>query len=101
MSDESRLVRQFQALAFDERLVLMSLLRDAQRDEGRGLSITELAEAAGTSRFTTSRHLGVLRTAGMVSAARVGTRRVHTIRFAALAGIEDWVYAFTEVATTA
>lgn len=93
--------RAFQALAFDERRVLLMILRSDHLEGGTGLAITQLAARAGTSRFTASRHLGLLRTAGLVDARRVGAKRVHRVALDAMCEVEDWICQFTELLATA
>ncbi len=92
-----RLSRIFQALAFEERRVLLTLLRDAHARGRGGMTINQLAEGAGTSRFTASRHLTILRDAGLVDARRDGTKRVHRIDIEATDEVEDWILQFVDL----
>jgi DNA-binding transcriptional ArsR family regulator len=90
-AEEDALERMLSAIAFAERRALLGCLLEAHKDANAGRTITELARATGTNRFTASRHLGVLRSAGLVTAVAVGTRRLHRIRLEAIVAIDDWL----------
>ena len=86
----------FRALASHDRRALMEALRTA-RDNGRPtLSIEELALATGVSRFTASRHLAVLREAGLVGMQMCGYRHLHQLHDDALWELEDWLSKFLD-----
>lgn len=88
------LPRIFAALSNDGRLALIDELARAEAGPGPDeLSISTLAVRAGLSRFAASRHLAILRTAGLVIATRVRQSTVHTLNWPALAQIEDWMYS--------
>ncbi|QIG39457.1 helix-turn-helix transcriptional regulator [Microbacterium sp. 4R-513] len=91
---DSGLERCFSAVAFGERRALLERLLDDHLDAGDGMTITALAQATGTTRFTASRHLAVLRAAGLVRAELRGTRRVHRLDLDAIAAIDDWLQPF-------
>ncbi|MFK4804339.1 ArsR/SmtB family transcription factor [Microbacterium sp. ZW CA_36] len=85
----------FAALASRDRLSLMSvLLREAKVDGLRGSSISMLASEAEISRFSASRHLSILRRAGLVEANYSGRRTLHHLNVARLEAMEDWLYPF-------
>lgn len=85
----------FAALASRDRLSLMSvLLREAKVDGLRGWSISMLASEAEISRFSASRHLSILRRAGVVKAHHAGRRTVHYLNVERLEAVEDWLYPF-------
>lgn len=85
----------FAALANRERLSLMRvLLSDAKGDRLRGSSISMLASEAEISRFSASRHLSILRRAGLVEATYAGRRTLHQLNVARLEAVEDWLYPF-------
>ena len=56
-----------------------------------GISIGRLASATGVSRVTASRHLPILRDAGLVSENRCGHQRIQTIERKNLEILEDWL----------
>lgn len=68
-----RVAERFRALSDPARLRLLLALRGAE------LGVSELAEAAGVSQPTASKHLAVLRRAGLVRVDRVGSRAVHRV----------------------
>ncbi|WP_353816567.1 ArsR/SmtB family transcription factor [Agromyces sp. SYSU T00266] len=69
-------------------------LLDALREASRPLSITELGELCEVSRSTASRHLDILRTAGVVTACRDEPSTLHVLDRTAFASIEDWLCPF-------
>ena len=78
MSDASpelldHVAERFAALSDPTRLRLLLALK------GRDRGVSELAEAAGVSQPAASKHLAVLRRAGLVDVDRVGTRAVHRV----------------------
>ena len=64
----------FDALGDQHRREILRLLAGADR------SVTELAEALPISRPAVSRHLRVLKQAGMVTEEPVGTRRIYRLQ---------------------
>lgn len=55
------------------------------------LAVGELVEELGVSQPTVSKHLKVLRTAGLVETEAVGQKRFYSITPAPLASVADWV----------
>lgn len=92
--DGDALELRLSAIAFSERRALLTSLLDAQNRGEQGCTITELAAVTGTTRFTASRHLAILRAAGLVTATAVGNRRLHRIDLDAVGAIDDWLYPF-------
>jgi len=91
----------FGALANDDRLTILRELRlRSMRVSGaanpKGASIDEVAQAADLSRFAASRHLAILREAGLVNATRVGNQKRHRLIPAQLEMLEDWLYQVTD-----
>jgi DNA-binding transcriptional ArsR family regulator len=85
----------FAALASQDRLALMEvLLREARVGGHGGLSISRLAAEAEISRFSASRHLSILRRAGLVAASYAGRRTLHHLNVVRLEAVEDWLYPF-------
>jgi DNA-binding transcriptional ArsR family regulator len=75
----------FEALADPTRRRLLELLATGERSAG------ELAEEFAISRPGVSRHLRVLREAGLVRARGDGQRRIYSVDPAPLAEVEDWL----------
>jgi DNA-binding transcriptional ArsR family regulator len=73
------------ALTELKRRALLDLLLEGPRDVG------ELVEALGVSQPTASKHLRVLRNAGLVKVTGVAQRRVYSVDPAPLAGIDEWL----------
>ena len=74
-----------QALADPSRRTVLEILRDHPASAG------ELAEALPIARPGVSRHLRVLREAGLVEVRQEAQRRIYTLRPAALAEVDDWL----------
>jgi DNA-binding transcriptional ArsR family regulator len=90
----------FAALANQDRLVLMGLLLRAVEDGSHSRpSISMLASQAELSRFSASRHLAILRQAGLVEVDHVGHRALHQLNAKRLEAIEDWLYPFIVAGT--
>jgi DNA-binding transcriptional ArsR family regulator len=75
----------FEVLAEPARRKLLDLLRDRARPVG------ELAGETGLSQPNTSRHLRVLREAGLVESRPDGQRRLYELRPERLVEIERWL----------
>lgn len=81
----SHLSRTFAALADDTRLALVErLLADGELPAGA------LADTAPISAPAISRHLKVLREAGVIRQRVVGTHRFYSVRPEALKAVSDW-----------
>ncbi len=74
------------ALADPHRRAMLDLIRR----EG-GCTVGALSERLGTSQPATSKHLRVLRQAGMVQVHKAGTRRIYTVEPRALARLDAWL----------
>ena len=75
----------FEALAEPRRRQILDLLREQPR------SVGELVAQTGLSQPGTSKHLRVLREAGLVRAEKDAQRRVYTLNPQALAELIAWV----------
>lgn len=75
----------FEALADPTRRRLLELLVAGERSAG------ELAAEFATSRPGVSRHLRVLREAGLVRTRGDGQRRLYSVDPGPLAEVEDWL----------
>lgn len=74
-----------QALADPSRRVVLGILRDHEATAG------ELADALPIARPGVSRHLRVLREAGLVAVRQEAQRRIYRLRPEALIGIDAWL----------
>lgn len=76
---------QFAALADDTRCALVDLLRERPRP------VHELAAAFAISRPAISRHLRVLRNAGLIEEERVGRENVYALKRQRLRILSLWL----------
>jgi ArsR family transcriptional regulator len=89
----------FDVVADPTRRDLMRLLlerRTIEADEPNGgeLSVSQLVGGLALSQPTVSKHLKVLREAGLVSVRDQGQHRYYKLDFAPLVQIEDWLSPF-------
>jgi DNA-binding transcriptional ArsR family regulator len=80
-----RVTTAFDVVAEPARRRLLDLLRAGPR------SVGELVAATGLSQPNTSRHLRVLREAGLVTVHGDGRRRVYTLRPQGFAELAGWL----------
>jgi DNA-binding transcriptional ArsR family regulator len=73
------------ALADKSRRTVLQILRDHPASAG------ELADALPIARPGVSRHLRVLREAGLVDVRRDAQRRIYTLRLEALVEVDEWL----------
>jgi len=83
-----------QVLAEPRRLQILDLLRDKERPVG------ELVDRLGVSQPAVSKHLRVLRDAGLVEARADAQRRLYRIRPEPLAELDEWLASYRELWTT-
>ena len=81
----------FEVLADPSRRRMLNLLRETDRSAG------ELGQALSVSQPGVSKHLRVLREAGLVSVRAEAQRRVYRLRPAALAEIADWIEPYRKL----
>jgi DNA-binding transcriptional ArsR family regulator len=74
-----------QALADGSRRTMLEILRDHPATAG------ELADALPIARPGVSRHLRVLREAGLVDVRAEAQRRIYSLRPEPLAEVDDWL----------
>jgi DNA-binding transcriptional ArsR family regulator len=77
-----------QALADPSRRALLEILRDHPASAG------ELAEALPIARPGVSRHLRVMRDAGLVEVRRDAQRRIYSLRPEAFVEVDDWLDSY-------
>jgi DNA-binding transcriptional ArsR family regulator len=85
MSREQATDDPFAALGDPNRRRIVSLLADRAR------SVQELADEMPISRPAVSRHLRLLKDAGLVGEEAVGTRRIYRLHDAGIAAVEAFV----------
>ena len=78
----------FQALAEPNRQTILDLLRDGERPVG------ELVERLDLSQPAVSKHLKVLKDAGMVETRPDAQRRLYRIRPEPLAELDEWLASY-------
>lgn len=80
----------FEAVAEPNRRRILDVLRDGERPAG------VLVEALSISQPGVSKHLRVLREAGLVSARVDGQRRLYRLEAARLAEIDAWLAPYRQ-----
>ena len=78
----------FEAIAEPNRRRILDLLRSGERPAG------ELVEATGLSQPGVSKHLKLLREAGLVSVRPDGQRRLYKLEPGELAELDAWLKPF-------
>jgi DNA-binding transcriptional ArsR family regulator len=78
----------FEALAEPNRRQIVELLRDGERPVG------DLVDALAVSQPTVSKHLRVLRDAGLVAARTDAQRRMYRLQVAPLRELDEWLAPF-------
>lgn len=79
----------FNAIAERRRREIIGLLAD-----GLPRSVGELVDALDLAQPAVSKHLGVLRSVGVVSVQKVGKVRLYSLRPSELKPVHDWVKPF-------
>lgn len=80
----------FEAIAEPNRRRLLELLREGERPAG------DLVDATGLSQPGVSKHLKLLREAGLVSVRPDGQRRLYRLEADQLAPLDDWLKPFRQ-----
>jgi DNA-binding transcriptional ArsR family regulator len=83
-----------QALGEPNRQAILDLLRDGERTVGDLVGHLDLSQPA------VSKHLRVLREAGVVEARPDGQRRIYRIRPEPLADLDRWLATYRQLWTT-
>jgi DNA-binding transcriptional ArsR family regulator len=84
----------FQALSEPSRQAILDLLRDGERPVGHLVDRLPLSQPA------VSKHLRVLKQAGMVEVRIEGQRRLYRIRPEPLAELDAWLASYRQLWTT-
>jgi DNA-binding transcriptional ArsR family regulator len=84
----------FEVLAEPNRRRILDLLRDGERPVG------ELVHAMAVSQPAVSKHLGVLRDAGLVEARVDAQRRLYRVRAEPLRQIDEWIAPYRALWTS-
>ena len=83
----------FSVIADSTRREILEVLLD-RRSEGREASVSEIVEALGITQPTVSKHLKVLREAGLATVREEGQHRYYSIDTAPLDALDDWLMPF-------
>jgi DNA-binding transcriptional ArsR family regulator len=83
-----------QALGEPQRVAILDLLRDGERPVG------EIVERLRMSQPAISKHLRVLRDAGLVEVRPDAQRRLYRIRPEPLADLDEWLSSYRDLWTT-
>lgn len=97
---EADVVSLLKAAAHPDRLRILNVLLESRMDGHAALTITDVAHRVELSRFSASRHLGVLADAQLVRAVIDGNRRLQELCIESFEAIEDWVIDFTGLLAT-
>jgi DNA-binding transcriptional ArsR family regulator len=81
----------FNAVAEPRRRQILDVLVDGEQPVG------ELVRLLGVSQPLASKHLRVLRDAGVVSVRRLGQQRLYRVNGSALRPIHDWVAGYEQL----
>ncbi len=80
-----------QALGDGSRRAMLEKLRD------HPATVTELADALPIARPGVSRHLRVLREAGLVTVEQDAQRRIYSLRPEALVEVDEWLESYRDL----
>jgi DNA-binding transcriptional ArsR family regulator len=81
----------FEVLAEPNRRRILDLLRQAERPVG------DLVRELGVSQPAVSKHLRVLRDAGLVDVRSDAQRRLYRVNVAPLRAVDDWLAPYREM----
>ena len=84
----------FQALGEPHRLEILDLLRNGERPVG------ELVDQLGVSQPAVSKHLRILKEAGLVDVRADAQRRLYRIRPEPLAELDEWLASYRRMWAT-
>jgi len=81
----------FEVLAEAHRRSILDLLRESER------SVTDLVGVLGVSQPAVSKHLRVLREAGLVTARPEAQRRLYRLRPEPLRAVDEWLEPYRQL----
>jgi DNA-binding transcriptional ArsR family regulator len=84
----------FDVIADGTRRDILQLLREHDAAGERGTSVSHIVSELGVSQPTVSKHLKVLREAGLVSVREEGQHRYYSLLSAPLDEVDDWLMPF-------
>jgi ArsR family transcriptional regulator, arsenate/arsenite/antimonite-responsive transcriptional repressor len=90
----------FDVVADTTRRDILGVLLDRETsapESGGEISVSEIVSTLGLSQPTVSKHLKVLREAGLVGVREEGQHRYYHLDYAPLEEIEDWLIPFLSV----
>lgn len=90
----------FDVVADSTRRDILGILlekHNGRSDAAGEISVSEIVSELGLSQPTVSKHLKVLREAGLVSVREEGQHRYYQLNHAPLEAIEDWLIPFLSV----
>ncbi len=88
----------FDVIADPTRRDILGVLLDRHADDAHSvgeISVSEIVAALELSQPTVSKHLKVLREAGLVTVREEGQHRYYRLDSAPLESVEDWLIPFT------
>lgn len=88
MAADPALDQSLRALADANRRVILAVIRS------RPQAVGEIAHRAGLSQQAASHHLGVLRTAGLVTGTRAGTRHLFAVNADGFEAVRSYLDGF-------
>jgi len=91
----------FGVIADATRRDILRLLLDHSAPAESGTSVSQIVHELGVSQPTVSKHLKVLREAGLVSVREDGQHRYYSLSSAPLDEVEDWLMPFQDAAAEA
>ncbi len=80
----------FQILAEPSRRVLLQALLDGEAP------VNTLVDVSGMSQPVVSKHLRILREAGLVAVRPVGQRRLYSLKTEPLRGLDEWLEPYRQ-----
>lgn len=83
----------FSVIADGTRRDILSLLLERRRS-GEGMSVSRIVARLELSQPTVSKHLKVLREAGLVTVRESGQHRFYALEYGPLEEVEDWLLPF-------
>lgn len=84
----------FDVIADGTRREILQLLLDRSTTAASGTSVSQIVQALEVSQPTVSKHLKVLREAGLVTVREEGQHRFYSLSPEPLATVDDWLVPF-------